>query len=496
RPRSAVAQWKRQLTWFAATLTGLVVLVAGISAAALWLVITEVESVQAADEARSRAAVDTRLAVVEVESLLARTIAEEDPAKVRAAAVASIAAASRLEDAVTALRSALPGNANAEEMGRLVDSVKEPRVQVIVLARKGARAEATAAREAIAEPLRRIDTVSSKLLEEQAATRQRAGQQRATLFQQMLIALLAMAVVSTAGGLLFYRHLKRRFAPVEQLLEEVAHSAGELAAGGQELDGLNGEVQQSNRTLRVLLERFQDAAQSMTQEADGCLQGVEQLDRTCRESASMSRRHAEEAAGVATQIHATTTRLHALLETTHALSRSRSDITRFADQIETISFTTRILSLNAAVEAARAGAAGRGFSVIASSVRRLSEDTQEAALQIRRASEDITRGLDATATAVEETSALMDAGAVRIAALDSSARSNQALAEGMHHEVQGFRGTFQRQVEQVRSMDHASQAVAEGLADGDRHAHLLDATSSSLTGTSSSLLQRLSNLQA
>jgi methyl-accepting chemotaxis protein len=496
RPRSAVARWKRQLTWFAASLTALVVLVAAISALAMWLVISEVARAQAADEARARAAVDTRLAVVEVESLLARTIAEEDPARVRAAAVASIAAAARLEDAVTALRAALPGNANADEMGRLVDAVKEPRVQVIVLARKGARAEATAARQAIAEPLRRIDTVSTSLLEDQAAARQMAAEQRAALFQRMLFALLATAVLSTATGVLFYRRLQRRFSPVEQLLEEVAHSAGELASGGQELDGLNGEVQRSNQALRVLLQRFQEAAQAMTQEADGCLHNVEQLDRTCQESASMSRRHAEESAGVATQIEATTGRLHALLETTQALGHSRGEIARFADQIETISFTTRLLSLNAAVEAARAGAAGRGFSVIASSVRKLSEDTQEAALQIRRASEDITRGLAATSQAVQETSEAMDAGAGRIAALDSSARSNQALAEGMHREVQGLRGSFQRQVERVRSIDHASQAVAEELADGDRHARLLDTTSSSLAGTSSALLQRLSNLQA
>jgi len=60
----------------------------------------------------------------------------------------------------------------------------------------------------------------------------------------------------------------------------------------------------------------------------------------------------------------------------------------------------------------------------------------------------------------------------------------------------GLRGSFQRQVERVRSIDHASQAVAEELADGDRHARLLDTTSSSLAGTSSALLQRLSNLQA
>ncbi len=496
KPRSAVARWKRQLTWFAAVVTGLVVVVAAASAAAMWQVISEVARAQAQDEPRSRAAVDARIAVVEVERLLVQTIAEEDPARVRAAAVASIAAASRLEDAVTALRSALPGNANVAEMSQLVDNVKAPRVKVIVLARSGERAQASAAREAIAGPLKRIDAVSATILEDQAGNRERAGLERTELFKRMLYALLLAGLLSTAAGLLFYRRLMRRFAPVEQLLEEVAHSAQQLEAGGRQLDGLNREVQQSNQRLRHLLERFQGTSQAMTQEAENCVKDIEQLGRTCQASAGMSRQHAEEAAGVASQIHATTGRLHKLLETTRSLSHSRSEIARFADQIQTISSTTRLLSLNAAVEAARAGAAGRGFSVIANSVRQLSEDTQEAALQIRRASEDITRQLGATTSAVQDTSAVMDEGAGRIAALDSSARSNQALADGMHDEVRGFSDSFQRQVDRVQSMDNESQALAQALEHGDRHVRLLDQTSASLTHTSSALLQRLSNLQA
>jgi hypothetical protein len=62
--------------------------------------------------------------------------------------------------------------------------------------------------------------------------------------------------------------------------------------------------------------------------------------------------------------------------------------------------------------------------------------------------------------------------------------------------VQGFSGSFQRQVDRAQSMDQESQALAEALEDGDRHVRLLDETSASLTYTSSALLQRLSNLQA
>ncbi|GAC1600486.1 MAG: hypothetical protein NVS3B2_02680 [Ramlibacter sp.] len=494
--RSVVARWKRELSGFAVLVTGLVVVVAVASGAAMWQIISQVTDAQAVDATQSRAAIDSRIAVVEVERLLVQTISEDDPAKVRATAVASIAAASRLEDAVTALRTALPQNANVAEMSRLVDSVKGPRVNVIVLARQGARTEALSASKAIAEQLQRIDALSTAILEDQAASQERAGHERTALFQRMLYALLAAGLLSAVAGLLFSRRLLQRFLPVEQLLEEVARRGQELDAEGRQLDSVNRGVQESNQRLRGLLERFQHASHAMTQEAQTCLQDIGQLGRTCQTSAGMSRTHAQEAAGVASQIHATTGRLHQLLETTRALNHSRSEITRFADQIETISATTRLLSLNAAVEAARAGVAGRGFSVIASSVRSLSEDTQQAAMQIRRASEDITRQLGATTAAVQETSAVMDDGAGRMAALDSSARSNQALADGMHSEVQGFSDSFQRQMDSIQSMDQESQALAEALEEGDRHVRLLDQTSASLAQTSSALMQRLANLQA
>jgi methyl-accepting chemotaxis protein len=496
RPRSTVGQWKRQLAWFASGLTLLVLLVALACAAAMWKVTSTIARAEAVDQARSHAAVGARLAVLEVDRMLAQMLAEEDPARVRAAAVGSIAAAARLEDAVTALRAALPESAAVADLVQRVDGVKAPRVKLIVLARRGERAEASLARQAIAEPLQRIDTVSAQILEEQSARRQRAAQERGALFHRLLSALLAAALASTVIAVVFFRRLLRRFAPVEHLLEEVAHSAGELDGGGRRLDGLNGDVQQANEQLRGLLEGFEGTSQAMTHEALACLQDVEQLGKTCHDSAGMSRRHAEEAAGVAAQIHATTERLHRLLETTRALHRSRGEIARFADEIESISATTRLLSLNAAVEAARAGVSGRGFSVIARSVRSLSEDTQQAALQIRRASEDITRQLEATTREVQDTCTLMDQGAGRIAALDTSARANQALADGMQREVQGFRGSFQRQVDRVQAMERECEALGSALEEGYRHGRMLAETSASLTQTSTALLQRLSNLQA
>jgi methyl-accepting chemotaxis protein len=63
-------------------------------------------------------------------------------------------------------------------------------------------------------------------------------------------------------------------------------------------------------------------------------------------------------------------------------ARSR-EITRVIGLVETVAFQTKLLSLNASVEAARAGSAGRGFAVVAQEVRALAQRSEDAARTIR-----------------------------------------------------------------------------------------------------------------
>jgi len=98
-------------------------------------------------------------------------------------------------------------------------------------------------------------------------------------------------------------------------------------------------------------------------------------------------------------------RIGAAHDEIHNLNHQSINIGQILDVITGISQQTNLLALNAAIEAARAGEAGRGFAVVADEVRNLAYRTQESAQQVQTLIEELQRGATQAALLMRESQA-------------------------------------------------------------------------------------------
>ena len=217
------------------------------------------------------------------------------------------------------------------------------------------------------------------------------------------------------------------------------HSAREIAAGNQDLSART-EAQASS---------LQQTAASM-----------EQITGSNRQSTASTQDGARIAGEAAALAHLSQQAVSAVAETMDGITRSSGEIHEIIQVVEGVAFQTNILSLNAAVEAARAGDAGRGFAVVASEVRALAQRTSAAVREIRQI---IAQSSERVALGTQRS---QDAGARVSDAMASVQRVNTILDEISDASVQQQVG-FSQVNEAVAQMDSITQqnaAMVEELA--------------------------------
>ncbi|WP_375102505.1 methyl-accepting chemotaxis protein [Paenibacillus sp. RS8] len=151
------------------------------------------------------------------------------------------------------------------------------------------------------------------------------------------------------------------------------------------------------------------------------------------------------------------------------LSDQSKDISRITKSITNISNQTNILSLNAAIEAARAGAYGKGFAVIADEVRQLSDQTKESSVHISQIINELQAGMDEFQQYMLETKGNLEEQDQKVAeTLSSFEAIDQSIIEiskqiGQIHDKVDMTQTMNRR---LAESVHNVAAIAEETAAG------------------------------
>lgn len=218
------------------------------------------------------------------------------------------------------------------------------------------------------------------------------------------------------------------FSAVRQGVSAMSHASHSMTTASDDLRRRTEETSHSTTEIIGRVAQFVDQLEDTGRRIDDAMQVVQ----TLRIDALRS--------------HTQMQRLDDRMKSLRGKSRQIADIVQV---IDAIAFRTNILSLNAAVEAAKAGPAGRGFAVVAQEVRSLAKRTADSARQVH--------GIITSSTEdIEQCSAMADMSAESLADTQRNVlRINQSMDEivGL---TRGGLGSSQALLQQLQAIDGKS----------------------------------------
>lgn len=240
-----------------------------------------------------------------------------------------------------------------------------------------------------------------------------------------------------------HRHsgqLSRQTQALEELVEQVAQVSGETAASMEETAATLEEFGSS-------IDRSGEGADTMGQIA----------------------RDAGDAVSKGKQISATASA---------SLEQAAASVVRVREasgEIGEITAQTKILALNASIEAQNAGEAGRGFAVVAREVGKLAENNERVLLDIRRAVEELERSSNG---AVKEIRALV----TQFDTIESGAKRTVQLTDDVRHAIR-------EQREGISQINEAVGMLEGGMQEQAHSAEVLRGVSARVSGVSRELYE-------
>ncbi|AQT92650.1 methyl-accepting chemotaxis protein [Pseudomonas azotoformans] len=183
---------------------------------------------------------------------------------------------------------------------------------------------------------------------------------------------------------------------LRETIEMISGSATQLASAAEELSAVTEESSRGLQQQNGELEQAATAVNEMTVAVEEVARNAVSTSQASEVSTETARQGRDKVVQTVQAIQVMTEDVKAASTLVEGLAEQGRDIGKVLDVIRSIAEQTNLLALNAAIEAARAGEAGRGFAVVADEVRALAHRTAQSTREIEQMVAGIQSGTNDT----------------------------------------------------------------------------------------------------
>ncbi|MEW6045456.1 MAG: methyl-accepting chemotaxis protein [Bacillota bacterium] len=259
---------------------------------------------------------------------------------------------------------------------------------------------------------------------------------------------------------------------LRQLVGQVRGGAQQVANSSQELASSSQQVGQGVQQVAATVDQMAKASERQSSAASSASGSVRQMGESVRRVSTAIKEIADGSNDVArlardgqSALGNITQRMAQIEQTAGESGRAVEDlghrsqrIGQIVDVITGIAEQTNLLALNAAIEAARAGEQGRGFAVVAEEVRKLAEQSRQAAAEIANLIAEIRQEVE---RAVRNTEAVRAAVSEGVDAVNASGQTFEAITQAVDRSVTQTMEVSKAAEEMAAASEAAIKAVDE-----------------------------------